>query len=247
MHRPPTRPRPKEIKKIPKKKESPDKDNRARQEGWVHCQFSIVFQSAHSTARGDARGKPEDVNGTYMVHLAGNEARRGGEAMQFKVCGDRLRDSFYSRRPGAFFFRFNDVLSEGPAPFTRLNRQWEGVITAASTFSLAKRSRMTESKTKKDKQTFSIDRVTATAPACAHAAACITPDTKVRLTFIPSSRCKAAAASMPASVAGICQLLLSIFFFSVCFPIRCHTVSQSGTHAHERVTRGKSEASSPRP
>lgn len=54
--------------------------------------------------RGGGGGKPEDVKGTYVVHLAGNEARRGGEAMQFKVCGDRLRDSFYSRRPGAFFF-----------------------------------------------------------------------------------------------------------------------------------------------
>lgn len=43
--------------------------------------------------------------------------------MHFKVCGDRLNDSFYSCRPGAFFFRFNDVLSDGSPPFTHLNRE----------------------------------------------------------------------------------------------------------------------------
>jgi hypothetical protein len=81
---------------------------------------------------------------------------------------------------------------------------------------------------KKGKQTFSIDRVTAAAPACAHAAACITPDTKVRLTFIPSSRRKAAAASMPASVAGICRKSSSIvhplsiikYFYFILFRFR---------------------------
>jgi hypothetical protein len=46
--------------------------------------------------------------------------------------------------------------------------------------------------------------VTATAPDCAHVVAWITPDTKVRLTLIPSSRCSLAAASIPDSVAGIC-------------------------------------------
>ena len=52
--------------------------------------------------------------------------------------------------------------------------------------------------------TFAIGKVTATAPDCAHAAAWITPDTKVRLTLIPSLRCNLAAASIPDSVAGIC-------------------------------------------
>ena len=45
--------------------------------------------------------------------------------------------------------------------------------------------------------------VTAAAPACAHAAACITPETEVKLTLIPCSHCRPAAASMPAFVAGI--------------------------------------------
>ena len=53
------------------------------------------------------------------------------------------------------------------------------------------------------KLTAVIDRVIAAAPACAHAAACITPDTEVKLTLILSSLCKLAAAAMPASVAGI--------------------------------------------
>ena len=50
--------------------------------------------------------------------------------MDFKVCGDRMRDSFYSCRPGTFFFRVDDVLSDGSTPFTQLN---EGRISAAST------------------------------------------------------------------------------------------------------------------
>lgn len=56
---------------------------------------------------------------------------------------------------------------------------------------------------KKQRLTFAIGKVNAAAPDCAHAVACITPDTKVRLTLIPSSRCNLAAASMPDSVAGI--------------------------------------------
>ena len=59
---------------------------------------------------------------------------------------------------------------------------------------------------KRKKLTFAMGTVTATAPDCAHAVAWITPDTKVRLTLIPSSRCSLAAASIPDSVAGICLI-----------------------------------------
>jgi hypothetical protein len=56
------------------------------------------------------------------------------------------------------------------------------------------------------KLTSAIGIVTAVAPACAHAAACITPDTEVKLTLILSSHCRLAAAAIPASVAGIYSL-----------------------------------------
>ena len=59
--------------------------------------------------------------------------------MDFKVCGDRMRDSFYSCRPGAFFFRVYDVLSDGSTPFTQLNK---GIISAASTFCVPDTQRM---------------------------------------------------------------------------------------------------------
>lgn len=72
--------------------------------------------------------------------------------MDFKVCGDRLRDSFYSCRPGAFFFRVNDILSNGSPPFTHLNR--EKIISAASTFCVPDNSRMK----KKKRQTDFFDR-----------------------------------------------------------------------------------------
>jgi hypothetical protein len=132
--------------------------------------------------------------------------------MQFKVRGDCLRVIFHPRCAGVLFsLRFSDVPSEGPTPFAHLQNLGSGGgvggLDAASTcqrciFQACNRGG--KGKKKRQKQTFAIGRVTATAPACAHAAACITPDTKVRLTFIPSSRCNLAAASMPASVAGIC-------------------------------------------
>ena len=65
----------------------------------------------------------------------------------------------------------------------------------------------------KKKLTFAMGKVTATAPDCAHAVAWITPDTKVRLTLIPSSRCNLAAASIPDSVAGICFIVFSVHGF----------------------------------
>jgi hypothetical protein len=59
---------------------------------------------------------------------------------------------------------------------------------------------------KKGQLTAPTGIVTAAAPACAHAAACITPDTEVKLTVIPCSHCRLAAATMPASVAGIYRI-----------------------------------------
>ena len=122
--------------------------------------------------------------------------------MQVKISGDRLGN----------FFLASDIIVlrvHSLAPIAHLYRKKVGgracrvSVLRARPYMQGRAERKRKRK-KKKRLTFAIGKVTATAPDCAHAAAWITPDTKVRLTLIPSSRCNLAAASIPDSVAGIC-------------------------------------------
>lgn len=64
-----------------------------------------------------SRQGSKDVKGTYVVHLGGDEAGRG-EAMQFKVRGDRLR--VFHPRPGVLPRVSDDVPPDVSAPLAQL-------------------------------------------------------------------------------------------------------------------------------
>jgi hypothetical protein len=64
-----------------------------------------------------------------VVYIADDEARGGGEAVQVKISGDRLR-VFFSPRADDIFLRVTDVRvpSDAPAPIAHLyNKKNVGV------------------------------------------------------------------------------------------------------------------------